>query len=98
MKVEVILQFDVPDDSDIDILPKLLRDRINNFDYHNELVQTCFITRPEKSLLYKEERLEYLERVVSGLKELLYLENRSIDADNFLSTHNRYLREQREER
>ncbi len=38
------------------------------------------------------------ERVVSGLKELLYLENRSIDADNFLSTHNRYLREQRDER
>ena len=98
MKVEVTLQFEVPDDSDIDVVAPLLRERIKDFDYYNELVQTTFITKPERSIVYKENRLEHLERVISGLQELL-LEpsDRTIEADNFLNLHGRYFRENKGE-
>ena len=96
MKVEVTLQFEVPDESDIEVVYQLLRERIKDFDYYNELVQYTFITRPERASLWKENRLEHLERIVSGLQELLKPSDRSIEADNFLDTHNRYFREQRE--
>lgn len=95
MKIEVTLQFEVPDDSDMGTVSQLLRDRIKDFDYHNELVQYTFITKPERSGLWKENRLEHLESVISGFQELLNPSDRSIEADNFLDTHNRYLREQR---
>ena len=96
MKVEVTLQFEVPDDSEIDVMYSILRERIKDFDYYNELVKTNFITRPERSILWKENRLEHLERVISGLQELLLPSDRSIEADNFLNNHNNYFREQRE--
>ena len=95
MKVEVTLQFDVPDDSDIDVVAPLLRERIKDFDYYNELVQTAFITKPERSILYKENRLEHLERVVSGLQELILedKDKRSTEANDFLYSHDRFFRE-----
>lgn len=89
MKVEVTLQFEVPDDSDIDIVAPILRERIKDFDYYNELVQWNFITSPDKSILKKEEQLEHLERAISAFKELLQpkSEDRCIEADNLLSQH-----------
>ena len=94
MKVEVTLQFEVPDGSDIDIVAPILRERVKDFDYYNELVQWNFITSPDKSILKKEERLEHLERAVSAFKELLQLkEDRSVEADQLLCNHHRNARE-----
>ncbi len=94
MKVEVTLQFEVPDDSDIDIVAPILRERVKDFDYYNELVQWNFITSPDKSILKKEERLEHLERAVSAFKELLQLKkDRSVEADQLLCNHHRNARE-----
>lgn len=94
MKVEVTLQFEVPDDSDLDIVPKILKEIMPEFDYKSDLVQYTFITKPEQSILYKEDRLEHLERVISVLQELLSAE-RSIDANNCLSNHSKYFRDSR---
>lgn len=97
MKVEVTLQFDIPDESDLDIVPKILRERINNFDYYNEFVQYSFITKPERSILYKNERLEHLERAISAFSELLEpnSSDRSIEAEQLLAQHDLFSREQR---
>jgi inorganic pyrophosphatase/exopolyphosphatase len=95
MKVEVTLQFEVPDASDIDVVSQILRERIKDFDYYNELVQCVFITTPDKSILKKEDRLEHLERAVSAFKELLIQNpsDRSVEADQLLNTHHRNARE-----
>ena len=94
MKVEVTLQFEVPDDSDIDIVAPILRERVKDFDYYNELVQWTFITSPDKSILKKEERLEHLERAVSAFKELLQpKEDRCTEADQLLVNHHKNARE-----
>ena len=95
MKVEVTLQFEVPDNSDIDIVAPILRERVKDFDYYNELVQWNFITSPDKSILKKEERLEHLERAVSAFKELLQpkSEDRCIEANNLLSQHHQKARQ-----
>lgn len=94
MKVEVTLQFDVPDDSDIFTVVPILRELVKDFGYDNKLVQWDFITSPDKSILKKEERLEHLERAVSAFKELLQLkEDRSVEADQLLSRHHEDARE-----
>ena len=94
MKVEVTLQFDVPDDSDIFTVAPILRELVKDFGYDNKLVQWDFITSPDKSILKKEERLEHLERAVSAFKELLQLkEDRSVEADQLLSQHHEDARE-----
>ena len=95
MKVEVTLQFDVPDHSDLDIVAKLLRERIINFDYQKELVQYTFITKPEQSIIYKEERLEHLERAISAFNELLEPKSsdRSMEAEHLLAEHHIKARE-----
>lgn len=95
MKVEVTLQFEVPDDSDIDAVSPILRERIKDFDYKNELVQWTFITKPERSILYKDERLEQLERAISSFKELIS-NKLSIEATNLLSNHNLQVRESKD--
>lgn len=95
MKVEVTLQFEVPDDSPNEVIIPILRERINNFDYINELVQWVLINNPDKSIIAKDIKLEHLERAVSAFKELLQpkSEDRSIEADNLLSQHHRNARE-----
>ena len=94
MKVEVTLQFEVPDDSDIFTVAPILRELVKDFGYDNKLVQWDFITSPDKSILKKEERLEHLERAVSAFKELLQLkEDRSVEADQLLSQHHEDARE-----
>lgn len=96
MKVEVTLQFEVPDDSEIDAVAPLLRERIKDFDYYNELIQITFITKPERSIIYKENRLEHLERVISGFQELILedRDDRSDEANDFLYSNDRFFREQ----
>ena len=91
MKVEVTLQFEVPDDSDIDIVAPILRKRFKDFDYYNELVQWNFITSPDKSILKKEERLEHLEQAVSAFKELIS-DVKTQEAHNLLCNHSSYHR------
>ena len=94
MKVEVTLQFEVPDDSDIFTVVPILRELVKDFGYDNKLVQWDFITSPDKSILKKEERLEHLERAVSAFKELLQLkEDRSVEADQLLSRQHEDARE-----
>lgn len=95
MKVEITLQFDVPDNYDLDIVTKILRERIINFDYYNELVQYTFITKPERSIIYKNERLEHLERAISAFNELLEPKSsdRSTEAEHLLAEHHIKARE-----
>lgn len=95
MKVEVTLQFEVPDDSTAEVVIPILRERINNFDYINELVQWTLINNPEKSVIAKDLKLEHLEQSISAFKELLQpkSEDRCIEADNLLSQHHRNARE-----
>lgn len=95
MKVQVTLEFEIPDNSDIDAIPKLLRERINNFDYQNEYVSSTFITSPEKTILYKENRLEHLEQAISAFQELLESNpsNRCIEADQLLYQHHKQARD-----
>lgn len=95
MKVEVTLQFEVPDEADIDAVAPIIRERVKDFNYEKEFVQVNFVTSPEQSILKKQDRLEHLEQAVSGFKELLLDKyDRSTEADNFLYTHNKYFREQ----
>lgn len=95
MKVEVTLQFDVPDGSDNDEVSSILRERIKDFDYYNELVSWIFITSPDKSIVFKDAKLEHLERAISAFRELLVPDScdRSIEADNLLALHHRQARE-----
>lgn len=95
MKIEVTLEFEIPDNSDIDVIPKLLRERINNFDYQNEYISSTFITSPEKTILYKENRLEHLEQAISAFQELLESNpsNRCIEADQLLYQHHKQSRD-----
>lgn len=95
MKVEVTLQFEVPDDSNIDVVAPMLRDRIKNFDYYNELVRWNFITSPDKSIKAKELRLEQFEQAFSAFKEMLQpkSEDRCIEANNLLAQHHQKARE-----
>ena len=95
MKIEITLQFDVPDDCDLDYPLKILKDRIKDFNYKRDFVQANFITAPERSILVKEERLEQLERTVSSIKELLNPNQNelSIEASSLLSSHYREARE-----
>lgn len=94
MKVEVTLQFEVPDDCELDFIPKLLKKRIVNFNYKNELVQYNFITSDEQSVIYKTDRLEHLEQAVSAFKELLS-GVKTQEAHNLLSNHSSYHRKKR---
>ena len=71
MKVEVTLQFEVPEGCELDFIPKLLKERIVDFNYKDELVQYNFITSKTQSITYKTDRLEHLEQAVSAFKEFL---------------------------
>lgn len=95
MKVEVTLQFEIPDDSTGEAVIPILRERINDFDYVNELVQFTIINRPDKSILFKDAKLEHLEQAISAFKELLLPDScdRSIEVDNLLAQHHRQARE-----
>lgn len=94
MKVEVTLQFEVPEDSDLEYVAELLRTRIKDFNYKEELVKTIYITKPERSILAKDARLEHLERSVSAFKELLLPEiDRSTEASMLLEQHHQLARE-----
>ena len=97
MKVEVTLQFDIPDIYKTEDILQILRERINNFDYYNEFVQYTPITKPEKSILNKIKRLEHLEQAVSAFNELLEpnSSDRSIEAEQLLAQHDLFFREQR---
>lgn len=77
MKIEITLQFDVPDDCDLDYPLKILKDRIKDFNYKRDFVQSNFITSPERSILVRDERLEHLERTVSSIKNKNELLNRN---------------------
>ena len=95
MKVEVTLQFEVPDDSDINVVAPILRERIKDFDYYNELVQWNFITSPDKSIKVKEINLGQFERAISAFKEMLQpkSEDRCIEVNNLLNQHHQNARE-----
>lgn len=91
MKVEVTLQFEIPEDSELDFIQKLLKERIANFNYKDELVQYNFITSEAQSIIYKTDRLEHLEQVVSAFKELIS-DVKTQEAHNLLSNHSSYYR------
>ena len=71
MKVEVTLQFELPDNSTAEEVIPILRERINNFDYINELVQWVLINNPDKSIIAKDLRLEHLEQTISAVPTLV---------------------------
>lgn len=95
MKVQVTLEFEIQDNSDAGEILQLLKTRIKNFDYQNEFVSSTFITSPEKTILYKENRLEHLEQAISAFQELLESNpsNRCIEADQLLYQHNKQARD-----
>ena len=95
MKVQVTLEFEIQDDSDAGEILQLLKTRIKNFDYQNEFVSSTFITSPEKTILYKENRLEHLEQAISAFQELLEPNpsNRCIEADQLLYQHHKQARD-----
>ena len=91
MKVEVTLQFEVPEDCELDFIPKLLKERIVDFNYKDELVKYNFITSDEQSIAYKTDRLEHLEQAVSAFKELIS-DVKTQEAHNLLCNHSSYNR------
>ena len=95
LDVEVTLKFKIPNNEDfMDSIYKLLRERITNFDYHNELVQYCIITGENRSIKYTQDRLEALERAISLFKESLLPEkDQTIETSVALSNHHRQARE-----
>ena len=89
MKVEVTLQFEVPEGCELDFIPKLLKERIVDFNYKDELVQYNLITSETQSIVYKIDRLEHLEQAVSAFKELIS-DVKTQEAHNLLGNHSSY--------
>ena len=95
LDVEVTLKFQIPNDENfMDSIYKLLRERIKDFDYKNELVQYSIITGENRSIRYTQDRLEALERAISLFKEsLLPDKDQSSETSIALNNHHRHARE-----
>jgi hypothetical protein len=95
LDVEVTLKFQIPNDEDfMDSIYKVLKERIKNFDYKNEMVQYSIITGENKSIIYTQDRLEVLERAISLFKEsLLPVADQTIETSNALNNHHKQARE-----
>ncbi len=95
LDVEVTLKFQIPNDEDfMDSIYKVLKERIKNFDYKNEMGQYSIITGENKSIIYTQDRLEVLERAISLFKEsLLPTADQAIETSNALNNHHKQARE-----
>ena len=95
LDIEVTLKFQIPDDENfMDSIYNILKERIKDFDYKKDLVQTTIITDPTKSVVYKDDRLELLERAISLFKEsLLPTADQTIETSNALNNHHKQARE-----
>ena len=95
LDVEVTLKFQIPSDENfMDSIYKLLRERIKDFDYKNELVQYSILTNQTRGVKYTQERLEKLEGAISLFKEsLLPADDQHIETTNALGNHHIQARE-----
>lgn len=98
-KIEITLQFDIPEDFDYDQVNLLMRREFPNYEYRKHFVNAQIITDENQGMLYDKDRLEKLEQRVSLINEMFNGDenNMSEGLSLALGNHARYFRNKKGE-
>lgn len=98
-KVEITLQFDVPEDFEYDQINLLMRREFPNYEYKKHFISAQIITDENQGILHDANRLEELEQRVSLMNEMFFGDpkNMSEGLSLALGNHARYFRNKKGE-